>query len=123
MLASACFSLLAENCQTIFWQALAAYRLCTCTLNVLCRRRGYETSCSTSWSTSESYERMPIFIVRNRSAAESRMSLRTLKTGEEGFLRIHNSFVNMSLLLPSANKVVCYVDYRQVLPSACIKWV
>lgn len=94
---------LAEKLPDYFRQALAACRSRTRTLNVLCDGEGTNIVLDELVYVGTE-ERMLIFHRAEPAAPlKSRMSLRTLeeKLAEEGFLRIHNSFlVKMSLLLP-----------------------
>ena len=84
-----------------FRQALAACRSRTRTLNVLCDGEGTNIVLDELVYVGTE-ERMLIFHRAEPAAPlKSRMSLRTLeeKLAEEGFLRIHNSFlVNMSYI-------------------------
>ena len=92
---------LAEKLPGYFRQALVACRSRTRTLNVLCDGEGTNIVLDELVYV-ETAERMLIFHRAEPAAPlNSRMSLRTLeeKLAEEGFLRIHNSFlVNMSYI-------------------------
>lgn len=92
---------LAEKLPDYFRQALAACRSRTRTLNVLCDGEGTNIVLDELVYVGTE-ERMLIFHRAEPAAPlKSRMSLRTLeeKLAEEGFLRIHNSFlVNMSYI-------------------------
>ena len=92
---------LAEKLPSYFRQALAACRSRTRTLNVLCDGEGTNIVLDELVYVGTE-ERMLIFHRAEPAAPlKSRMSLRTLeeKLAEEGFLRIHNSFlVNMNYI-------------------------
>ena len=92
---------LAEKLPDYFRQALAACRSRTRTLNVLCDGEGTNIVLDELVYV-ETEERILIFHRAEPAAPlKSRMSLRTLeeKLAEEGFLRVHNSFlVNMSYI-------------------------
>lgn len=92
---------LAEKLPDYFRQALAACRSRTRTLNVLCDGEGTNIVLDELVYV-ETEERMLIFHRAEPAAPlKSRMSLRTLeeKLAEDGFLRIHNSFlINMSYI-------------------------
>ena len=92
---------LAEKLPDYFRQALAACRSRTRTLNALCDGEGTNIVLDELVYV-ETEERMLIFHRAEPAAPlKSRMSLRTLeeKLAEDGFLRIHNSFlINMSYI-------------------------
>lgn len=107
-----------KNCQTIFGRHWAACRSRTRTLNVLCDGEGTNIVLDELVYVGTE-ERMLIFHRAEPAAPlKSRMSLRTLeeKLAEEGFLRIHNSFlVNMSYIAALQTSGVTLTT-GQVLP-------
>ena len=109
---------LAEKLPDYFRQALAACRSRTRTLNVLCDGEGTNIVLDELVYVGTE-ERMLIFHRAEPAAPlKSRMSLRTLeeKLAEEGFLRIHNSFlVNMSYIAALQTSGVTLTT-GQVLP-------
>ena len=109
---------LAEKLPSYFRQALAACRSRTRTLNVLCDGEGTNIVLDELVYVGTE-ERMLIFHRAEPAAPlQSRMSLRTLeeKLAEEGFLRIHNSFlVNMSYIAALQTSGVTLTT-GQVLP-------
>lgn len=106
------------RCNYYFRQALAACRSRTRTLNVLCDGEGTNIVLDELVYVGTE-ERMLIFHRAEPAAPlKSRMSLRTLeeKLAEEGFLRIHNSFlVNMSYIAALQTSGVTLTT-GQVLP-------